>query len=340
MLKRYFKFILLLLLFFVPKNIFGLMADTIVLTSDCSDYPDIKKVKDLEKGDGLLIYNFYENRIEVDASLVKKIKKKRTKKLVRIDTNVGFLKVGLEQKIYNREVLRFVEAKDLKIGDRLYSPGLDEFYVTDVYIYEIPEPVDIYDISIDGANIFFILNSRGDPILVHNFAATATMSVCLYALVEAPIIVEALKVGAVVGAVVITELIFPGSTGIVKELEDIIKQTPFSSGFRKARRGRKRERIRKREEADNKIKDVLKDATPGNKTKGKTTQKEKNGGWDQAQKDFDKLGVTDVHTIPNGKAGKLPDGRKVDVRTKSNDERVTLEIIKKNGRRLKIRYND
>ena len=66
-----------------------------------------------------------------------------------------------------------------------------------------------------------ILNSRGDPILVHNFAVTLTWFAAGYALVEAPIVIETLKVGVVVGAVVITELISPGSTGIVKELEDI-----------------------------------------------------------------------------------------------------------------------
>lgn len=51
------------------------------------------------------------------------------------------------------------------------------------------------------------------------------------------------------------------------------------------------------------------------------------------------MGLKDVRDIPTGKLGKLPDGRTVNVRTKSSEGRPTLEIYDgKNS--TKIRYNN
>lgn len=51
------------------------------------------------------------------------------------------------------------------------------------------------------------------------------------------------------------------------------------------------------------------------------------------------MGVQNVRDIPGGKVGTLPDGRTVNVRTKSSDGRPTLEIYDgKNS--TKIRYED
>ena len=55
--------------------------------------------------------------------------------------------------------------------------------------------------------------------------------------------------------------------------------------------------------------------------------------------DFNSMGVQNVRDIPGGKVGTLPDGRTVNVRTKSSDGRPTLEIYDgKNS--TKIRYED
>lgn len=88
------------------------------------------------------------------------------------------------------------------------------------------------------------------------------------------------------------------------------------------------------------VDNVLKDATPGRETKGKTTQYEKSGGYEQAVNDFDSLGVENVKEIEGGKVGQLPDGRSVNVRVDSSDGRPTLEIMNKNGTRTKVRYNE
>jgi len=93
----------------------------------------------------------------------------------------------------------------------------------------------------------------------------------------------------------------------------------------------------KKKEKSKSVDDVLEDAEPGRKTKGKAKQWEKEGGYDEALKDFEDLGVKDVKDIPGGKTGKLPDGRKINVRNKSSDGRPTLEIQDPKGS-IKIRY--
>ncbi|OGI12003.1 MAG: hypothetical protein A2Y40_10980 [Candidatus Margulisbacteria bacterium GWF2_35_9] len=74
---------------------------------------------------------------------------------------------------------------------------------------------------------------------------------------------------------------------------------------------------------------------------GSTKQFEKPGVFEDALKNFDKIGVKDTKDIVNGekivKIGKLPDGRTVNVRNKSQDSRPTLEIY--DGKKsIKIRY--
>ena len=87
------------------------------------------------------------------------------------------------------------------------------------------------------------------------------------------------------------------------------------------------------------IDDILEDAAPGRATKGRATQYVKTGGYAQALDDFSDLGVTNVREIPSGKVGTLPDGRTINVRTKSSDGRVTLEIYDGKSS-IKIRYED
>jgi len=77
----------------------------------------------------------------------------------------------------------------------------------------------------------------------------------------------------------------------------------------------------------------------GKKTKGKSTQYNKSGGYNSANKDFDSLGLSNVKKIEGGRVGKLKDGRTVVVRKKSSEGHPTLEI-QDGKRRIKIRYYD
>ncbi len=79
-------------------------------------------------------------------------------------------------------------------------------------------------------------------------------------------------------------------------------------------------------------------ATPGRETKGRTTQWDKGGGMDEANRDFDAKGPKDVVPLPDGgRRGTLPDGRQINVRPDSSGGLPTLEI--QDGKnRDKVRY--
>ena len=72
-------------------------------------------------------------------------------------------------------------------------------------------------------------------------------------------------------------------------------------------------------------------------------QYEKDGGFEQALSDFDKLSPTKIiKNEENIKIGVLEDGRTIIVRKFSKEGRITLEIqkpISKKGE-IKIRYNN
>lgn len=93
-----------------------------------------------------------------------------------------------------------------------------------------------------------------------------------------------------------------------------------------------------------KVNDLLKDAKPGRETKGKTDQYEKDGGFDQAKKDYDHLNPENSKEIDTaygkGHTGVLEDGSKVNVRPGSTQGEPTLEIQFPNGKTIKIRYGE
>lgn len=92
------------------------------------------------------------------------------------------------------------------------------------------------------------------------------------------------------------------------------------------------------------IDDILDGAEPGRKTKGKSKQWEKSGGYEKALDDYNHLNPSDSHEIDTqygpGKSGVLSDGSKVNVRPGSSQGSATLEVQKRNGDRIKIRYGD
>lgn len=90
---------------------------------------------------------------------------------------------------------------------------------------------------------------------------------------------------------------------------------------------------------ENKIDELIGSSTPGEKTKGKSTLYEREGGLNAANKEFDSLKPSNVREIEGGRVGTLPDGRTVNVRSGSSDGRPTLEI-QKGKNKTKFRYND
>ncbi len=252
MFNFFIKILFIGLLFFNTTSLFsGLLPDTIILTGSS----ELKKVEDLEVGDGILIYSIRRHEVNAVLAPIKKIRTKKSKKLVLIDTNTGYLKVGLDQKLYNRKHLKFVKAKKFKVGDKLFSPEVGELFVTDVYIHEVEDKVELYDITIDGENIFFILNSRGDPVLAHNIDPVSTA--CILGLTAEAVATEFLGLSLFAGGVALGNYITTGSTGIGEAAtsvgkffaapykflnKKVIRKTPISRSHRRKKRERKRAR--------------------------------------------------------------------------------------------------
>lgn len=87
------------------------------------------------------------------------------------------------------------------------------------------------------------------------------------------------------------------------------------------------------------IADLKNSSQIGRRTKGKTEQYEKIGGYSQALKDFESLDLDGVYKSGKTILGRLEDGRIVNVRPDSSFEKPTLEIYNpKNDIRIKFRY--
>lgn len=98
----------------------------------------------------------------------------------------------------------------------------------------------------------------------------------------------------------------------------------------------------KSKESQEKVNEVLKDKKYKGKTHGQTNTYEGKGGYEKANRDFNRLNKGKTKTYPNGtKVGKLPDGTSINVRPKSSKvsgDRPTLEIQGKGRLKIKIRY--
>jgi hypothetical protein len=84
--------------------------------------------------------------------------------------------------------------------------------------------------------------------------------------------------------------------------------------------------------------EILKDAKPGKVSSSR--QYDKQGGFDQANKDFDAMTRgAKVEARGGGlRTSELPDGSKVIVRPSSSGGQPTLEIQPVSGKTIKIRY--
>ena len=90
-------------------------------------------------------------------------------------------------------------------------------------------------------------------------------------------------------------------------------------------------------ESEEKVNDVLEDKEYERTTSAGTDIYKDSGGYEKAEKDFEKLNDGEVKTYSNGtKVGQLPDGTSINVRKQSSDGRATLEIQGKY--KIKIRY--
>lgn len=123
-----------------------------------------------------------------------------------------------------------------------------------------------------------------------------------------------------------------------KDLEALSKAGVFKDTSGVGKKAKKASGAKKIESVD----DLLSEAKETTSKKGVTRNYEKAGGWNQASKDFDNMGLSDVKNIDTkygpGKVGKMKDGTVVSLRPGSNTGGTTVEIRISSKKIIKIRY--
>ncbi|WP_270893744.1 T7SS effector LXG polymorphic toxin [Listeria welshimeri] len=123
-----------------------------------------------------------------------------------------------------------------------------------------------------------------------------------------------------------------------KDLEALSKAGVFKDTSGVEKKAKKASGAKKIESVD----DLLSEAKETTSKKGVTRNYEKAGGWNQASKDFDNMGLSDVKNIDTkygpGKVGKMKDGTVVSLRPGSNTGGTTVEIRISSKKIIKIRY--
>lgn len=232
---------------------------------------------------------------------------------------------------------KWIPACDLHIGDKLLSKKMGSVKITDIVFVE--ERLQVYTIQVKDTHTFLV-GSHG--IVAHNIILpiTAALGVTIpfstgcgsgLGVVFGPVgFIGGILLGVGCGLLVnacfkeryveygialqgehVSNYVLRNEQGSEKEVEVNVKT----------------------------VEDLLSDTKLGRKTAGKTKQYEKEETGDEAFKDFESMGVTNIENINNGKRGILPDGRDINVRTDSSFKAPTLEIYdRKTERSIKIRY--
>jgi hypothetical protein len=315
--KIYKKINLIFLLITNFANVFpGLPPETIVFMGDGAYI----KVKDLTVADSIPVYNIPEHRLEEERIKIHGIETRKTKEVVLIEMGDDKVIVGANQKLFNLAIKKFIPAIEFGLGDMLFSPDKGALLITRVSKLKLENKIELYEISLESGNIFLILTENKTHILVHNFPIVVNF---IQYIARPETLVFAVKVFSTVAV----------AAGLIAFSKDH-PNNPLSEEEKKKAEEEK-------QKTDQAVEDILKDAKPGRKTKGKTKQFEKPGDFDDALKDFDKLNPKNVRDESDGekivKVGDLPGDKVVNVRNESKDERPTLDIC--DGKKhIKIRY--
>ncbi len=151
--------------------LFGMLPGTRVLTASEGH----KNVEDLEVGDLISIYSIRENGIEEELKIIERVQIKQTRELVEIKTRAGISIYGPDQKIYNRRIFKFVRAKELRVGDILFSPELRNLEIEEINIKTLRRKIGLYYISIEDRCLFLALMDDESNILVHDEPLTMSL---------------------------------------------------------------------------------------------------------------------------------------------------------------------
>jgi hypothetical protein len=335
--KKYIQ-LFLILSFFKIINPHGFGANTVIQNKAGGYWSIVNMVDYVGAGNSLQVFSYDEFEQNFIPKKVKSAGFCESEYHCRLFFNHD--KASLEctplQLFYRVKDHVWVAAFKLKAGDKLLCAGNKMIEILDIELRH--ENLKVYTLEIKGTHTFLVTPHN---IVAHNMllpcGAIAGLAIPLDIGCGA-------SVGSVFGPIgICAGVVVSGIVGYI--VNACIKDRVIEYGI-----SFKPEKTSKPQQIDNlyhfakSVEDILKNTVPGNKTKGQARQYIKNGGYPAAVKDFEDLGPTNIRKIPGkeGIMGTLPDGREVNVRVESTDERPTLEIMMPggDGKRIKIRYEE
>ncbi|MBN2478665.1 MAG: hypothetical protein JXA94_00390 [Parachlamydiales bacterium] len=163
--KLIFSFAFLFSFFVFSTSNPTLLRDTFIKIN----LNEIKRIQDLHEGNEVLSLEMVTKQaIVLKLVKIKKIEKIITKELVKITTNIGALIVGVDTKFYNPESNEWIVAKNLTTKDKLFNLIQGCLSIEQIDLLNLDEPTELYEILIEAPHVYFIQDSNGNLILVHN----------------------------------------------------------------------------------------------------------------------------------------------------------------------------
>ncbi len=351
------KIILLLFLNLFFQAIFsGLPTDTLVVLG--TNPISVKKIQDISIEDQILsvkeredgLFEFVNTKIK---AILIDTKKANTNGygLLYLETNYdkpGVLFVDAQSQFYNPKTKSWIECKNLSLGDKFLDVNLNEISINNIIQENSDIDIEIYDLSLEEPHCYFVCDSAGNPILIHNMDQIF-MTIGDKA---EPIIETVISTG-------VTVFSLAKSLGLFdkKKKQEDKKQLPKVAENNKSE-NKATDKTKKTDDKKVQDKDKIKNNNPDldevldgaieikDKQKGPSKVYEKSGKNNQKEKDFNKLnkGKIEHKQTARGviRVGRTRNGEPVIDRNFSSlrsGNKPTLEIQIGENNYIKIRYN-
>ncbi len=147
----------------------GITSDALVRTSR----KKYKTVKFISSSDKILTFSGNIDNPELKKSKTEAIIKYEVKKLISVETLSGMIRVRADKKFYDYYSEKWIAAKDLSEDNFLtcWDPESDEFYgiaVLSLTKITLDSPIFLYSFLLKEDHAYFVIDSSGNSILVHN----------------------------------------------------------------------------------------------------------------------------------------------------------------------------
>jgi len=306
----------------------GFSAQTLIKTPY-----KMKPISELSLGDKVESLDKDNSTISTHAVIAKKVTSESGYIGIEIENDI--IIASKHQLFYIHQEKTWKQAKDLKTGDALLKGSGEHATIKQVTTYD--QPLKLFDISVKDSHNYFV---SGTSVLTHNFEPFISLTLLFGG---GEVIFGGIAAG--VGAL--------GCWMGIKAFENnkhknkceptIIIETPFGQtscgGSPSPLPDPDDDENKKRNVESNKpktINDIINESKQIKQSQ-KATQFEKNGDFDTAVQDFEKMNLQNIRQYGETKVGNLNDGRTVNVRPDSSGKRPTLEITG-GDRKVKIRY--